>query len=101
VIESLWQQTLLPLQFVFFFSILISALLEAGIMLAFSTLTIAVVPVFMAHHQVAVEKETLKAHVNGEAERDDLLHGAAVNRVRRAGERVVREAEAHLKNAVA
>ncbi|MCI5166076.1 MAG: hypothetical protein D3903_08250 [Candidatus Electrothrix sp. GM3_4] len=101
VVESLWQQTLLPLQFVFFFSILISVLLEAGIMLAFSTLTIAVVPVFMAHHQVAVEKETLKAQVNGEAERDDLLHGAAVNRVRRAGERVVKEAEARLKNAVA
>jgi hypothetical protein len=34
-----------------------------------------------------------------EAERDDLLHGVAVNRVRRAGERVVKEAEACLKNA--
>ena len=68
-------------------------------MLAFSTLTIAVVPVFMAHHQVVVEKETLKAHVNGEAERDELLHGAAVNRVRRAGKRVINEAEARLKNA--
>jgi hypothetical protein len=39
--------------------------------------------------------------IRQEAERDDLLHGAAVNRVRRAGERVVKEAEAHLKNAAA
>jgi hypothetical protein len=97
VLDSLFHKTLLPLQFVFFFSLLLSGLMEAGILLAFSTVTIAVAPVFKVHLEEAVEKEAMMARVTGEAEREDFLHGAAINRIHKTGKYVVKKAKAFMK----
>lgn len=95
VSQSLFDASLEPLQFVFLFSLLLSTLLEAGIMLAFSTITVSMSPVLRAQHEETLEKETLKAKVSGEAERDEVRHDAAMGKINRAGRQTVEKAEAH------
>jgi len=95
VVKEVFNYSLLPLQFVFLFSFLLSSLMEAGIVLAFSTITIALAPVFQVYHQEAVEKEALWARVRGEANRDNVKHEAAVKKIYNAGKQTVEKAEAH------
>jgi len=95
VIEEVFNYSLLPLQFVFFFSFLLSGLMEAGIILAFSTITIALAPVFQVYHQEAVEKEALLARVSGEVNRDNVKYMAKINKIYNAGKQVVQKAEAY------
>lgn len=91
-VESIFHWDILPLQFVFCFSILISFLMETGIMLSFATITVAIAPVLHAHHIDVLEKETCRIQTEGEVEKDAMRHGAAISKVRQAGERVVNEA---------
>ncbi len=95
VVEEVFNYSLLPLQFVFLFSLLLSSLMEAGIVLAFSTITVALAPVFKVHHQEAVEKEALLARIIGEAKRDNVRHVAAIKKIYNAGKQAVQKAEVH------
>jgi uncharacterized membrane protein YciS (DUF1049 family) len=96
VTHSILHATLQPLQFVFLFSLLLSMLMEAGIILAFSTITVAMAPVLKAQHEEALEKETLKVRVGGEAERDEMRHDAAMDKITKAGRRTVEKAVSNL-----
>jgi len=92
--KSMFHWEILPLQFVFFFSILVSLLMETGIMLSFATITVAIAPVLHAHHVDVLEKETCRVQTEGEEEKEAMRHESAIKRVRKAGERVINEAEA-------
>ena len=81
-----------PLQFVFLFAILISVLMELGIVLAFETVTVSMMPAIAAQAEVEIQNETIKAQVSGEAEADSIRHGAAMDKARKAADRVVERA---------
>ncbi|MFP7753712.1 hypothetical protein ACLG6S_03495 [Thermodesulfobacteriota bacterium B35] len=84
-----WQ----PLQFVFFFSILVSLLMEAGIMLAFATITMAIAPVLHARHLEELEKEATRVRAEGAVAQETIRHRAAMEQVRRAGSHIMEQAE--------
>jgi hypothetical protein len=96
VVETIFHATLQPLQFVFLFSIMLSVLMETGILLAFSTITVTMAPVLMAQHQEAMEQETLAARVDGESRRSEMRHSAAVDRIFRSGKRTLRKTEEYM-----
>jgi hypothetical protein len=84
-------------QFVFLFSLFLSLLMELGILLAFDTVTLAVIPALAAQHREEVMSEALMAEVSGQATRDGIRHRGAMNRVRKGAERVVERAHAHAR----
>lgn len=88
-VNSIFHCKVLPLQFVFFFSILISLLMETGIMLSFATITMAIAPVLHARHLEELEKETIRVRSRGISEQDAILHQAAMDRARKAGNRAL------------
>lgn len=91
-IESIFDYSMFPLQFVFYFSILISLLMEIGIMLSFATITIALAPVLHTRHVEELEKEACRVRSESTITQDDIRHNAAVDRTRKAGERVTQAA---------
>ncbi len=88
VSETVFNLTVHPMQFVFLFSILLSLLMELGIILAFDTITVAVIPALKAQHKAEVSKESLHAELDGLSDCDDINHQAAINRIKKAGNRV-------------
>lgn len=96
VTESVFDVTVLPLQFVFAFSILLSLLMEIGILLAFETVTVAMMPAVKAQHEEALRNELLDAQLRGEMQRDTAEHEAAVTRIRRTGDRVMEKANEYM-----
>ncbi len=94
VTESLFTMTLKPLEFVFVFSLLLSLLMEAGIVLAFSTITVSIAPVIKAQYATVLEEEVLMTRVDGEVKRDEMRHRAAMERIRKAGTQTVKQAKA-------
>ncbi|RUM40516.1 MAG: hypothetical protein DSY80_10140 [Desulfocapsa sp.] len=101
ILKSIFNLDMQPLQFVFLFSILISLLMETGIMLSFATITMVIAPVLQARHIDALEKETLRVCTEGKAEQDDMRHKASMNRVRKSGIQTMDKANAAYNQAVA
>lgn len=77
-----------PPQFVFIFSLFISLLMEIGILLAFDTVTLILIPALEARHQEQMMNEALQAEITGETKR----HRAAMERVRKGAERAFEQA---------
>ncbi|PID64636.1 MAG: hypothetical protein CR963_00030 [Gammaproteobacteria bacterium] len=96
VTASLFDVTLKPMEFVFVFSLMLSFLMEMGIVLAFSTITVSIVPVLKAQHETALEEEVLMTRVGGEAKHDEVMHQAAMEKIRKAGIRTVNKAKSVL-----
>lgn len=96
VSESVFDVEVLPLQFVFAFSILLSLLMEIGILLAFETVTVAIMPAVRAQHEETLRNELLDAQLRGEMQRDTAEHEAAVSRIRRTGDRVMEKANEYM-----
>jgi len=92
-IDAIFHRRWQPLQFVFYFSILISLLMEAGIMLAFATITMAIAPVLHARHVQELEKEATRVRMEGEVEQETIRHRTAMNRMRQTGAHIIKEAE--------
>ena len=83
--DSIFHRRCLPLQFVFFFSILISLLMETGIILAFATITMAIIPALHTHHYTGLETEELRVETSQNIRQEDLRGRAAMEKVRRRG----------------
>jgi hypothetical protein len=97
--ESVFGLRITPPQFVFVFALCLSLLMELGILLAFDTATLAVIPALAAQHREAVLREALKAEVAGTADRDAIRHREAMDRVRKGADRVVERAWAEAQTA--
>lgn len=82
-------------QFAFALALFLSILVELGIVLAFDTITLAVIPALAAQHREAVLEEALAAEVEGAAVRDAMRHREAMDRVRQGADRVAERAQAH------
>ncbi len=98
-VDAIFHHRWQPLQFVFFFSILISLLMEAGIMLAFATITMAIAPVLHARHVEELEKEAARVRAEGAVEQETIRHRAAMEQVRRAGSAIMEQAETTARRA--
>jgi len=97
--ESVFGLRITPPQFVFVFALFLSLLMELGILIAFDTVTLAVLPALAAQHREAVQREALIAEVAGTAGRDAIRHRAAMDRVRKGADRLVERAQAGAQSA--
>lgn len=86
-----WQLT--APQFVFVFALFISLVIELGIVLAFDTVTLAVLPALTVQHREQVTTEAMVAEMQGAAEREELRHREAMERVRNGADRAMERAE--------
>lgn len=78
------------LQFVFFFSLFLSVVIELGIVVAFENLTLAQLPIFATEHEVALNIGQKRANTEGELEGfaiDDALERGKVRKQREGMER--------------
>jgi hypothetical protein len=90
--ESVFGLRITPPQFVFVFALFLSLLMELGILIAFDTVTLTVIPALAAQHREAVQREALMAEVAGTAGRDAIRHREALDRVRKGADRLVERA---------
>lgn len=81
-----------PLQFVMIFSVLLSVTVELGIVLAFETIIVAMLPAIATQHEQHVRKASLEAEISGEHERDHIDHEAKMNRAKNTADRLVERA---------
>ncbi len=100
-LKSMVNLTILPLQFVFIFSILISLLMEIGIMLSFSTITVAIAPLLRAWHMEELEKESYRVRAESDAQKEQIKHKAAMDQIKKRGSQVVDKAKAVYRNTLA
>jgi hypothetical protein len=84
---------LAPLQFVLGFSVLLSLLVELGIVLAFDTLTVVVLPLLAAQHQEQLKTSIYQTSLNRNAERERADYAAEVSRVRQRADEIMQQAE--------
>jgi uncharacterized membrane protein YciS (DUF1049 family) len=93
LVQSVFRVDILPLQFVFIFSILLSLLIEIGIFLSFDTITIALIPSIKAKHRSDKETDKLKANMENKAKQDHAHHESELDHVAKRTERTIEEAE--------
>ncbi len=97
---DVFDRTVTAPQFAFALALFLSVLVELGIVLAFDTITLAVIPALAAQHREAVLEEALAAEVEGAAVRDAMRHREAMDRVRQGADRVPERAQAHISEGV-
>jgi uncharacterized membrane protein YciS (DUF1049 family) len=98
VTDSLFGMKFQPMQFVFIFSLLLSLLMEGGIILAFATITVCMAPAIKAQHEINLEQEILKTEVDGVARREKVQHNAAMEKINKSGQRAVEKAKAYVRH---
>lgn len=103
VLKSIFGLSIFPLQFVFIFSMLISLLMEIGILLAFNTITLSILPALQASHEADLNEDILKNKAKQEVKKDEIHHKQAMNKIRNTAENVMEKADEymnvhHLKN---
>lgn len=97
VVHSVTGAEVMPLQFVFAFSLLISLLMEIGILLAFNTITLSILPALRAMHAADLSNDILNTELEQETREDELRHKEAVNKIRRTADNVMDKAREYMK----
>lgn len=97
VVKSVAGAEFLPLQFVFAFSLLISLLMEIGILLAFNTVTLSIMPALKAMHAAGMSQDILQTEVEKAAREDEIRHEEAVNKIRRTADNVMDKAKEYMR----
>lgn len=96
VLESVFGIAILPLQFVFIFSLLISSLMEIGILLAFNTITLSILPALKASHEADLSRDILHTDIEKQAREDELKHEEALNKIRNTADNVMEKANEYM-----
>jgi len=96
VVESVFGIAVFPLQFVFIFSLLISSLMEIGIVLAFNTITLSILPALQASHKADLSRDILHTEIEKEAREDELRHEEALNKIRNTADHVMDKANEYM-----
>ena len=96
VLQSVFNLDILPLQFVFIFSLLLSSLMEIGILLAFNTITISILPALKATHDADLSADLLHTEIDKEAKEDELRHKEAINKIRNTADNVMDKAREYM-----
>ncbi len=82
-----------PMQFVFGFALLLSLLVEVGILLAFDTVTVTLLPALRSQHQEQLETELLKSRANATARQETIRHRSRLDGIMNAYDRTITQAE--------
>lgn len=96
VVKSVAGAEFMPLQFVFAFSLLISLLMEIGILLAFNTITLSILPALKATHAADLSHDVLQTEMEKEVREDEIRHEEAVNKIRRTADNVMDKAKEYM-----
>ena len=97
VLESVFGTQIFPLQFVFIFSLLISFLMEIGILLAFNTITLSILPALRAIHEADLSSDMLHTEMGRETKEDALRHENAINKIRHTANNVMDKAREYMQ----
>ncbi|PWQ98143.1 hypothetical protein [Leucothrix pacifica] len=97
VVKSVSGTQVMPLQFVFAFSLLISLLMEIGILLAFNTITLSILPALKATHAADLSNDIMQSEFDQEVREDELRHKEAVNKIRRTADNVMDKANEYMR----
>ena len=90
---ALFGHRLSPVVFVFSFAVMLSVLLELGIVLAFDTVTAAMAPALHAQHQGEVDLQVFSSRVQAKSRRDEMANRASMEKIGKAAESALREAD--------
>ncbi len=82
-----------PNAFAFSFAILVSILLELGIVLAFDTITVSMTPAIRAQHAGEIDRKIFGARTRAEAEKEASAHKQFLDRIQRRARDTVGVAE--------
>jgi uncharacterized membrane protein YciS (DUF1049 family) len=96
VYESVFNSVIIPLQFVFVFSLLLSLLMEIGIMLAFDIITLSILPEIKAKQTLDLHNDLLETEINQQVQEDAMRHTEAVNRIRNTADNVMHKAREYI-----
>lgn len=96
VLQSIFGVVVFPLQFVFVFSLLISLLMEIGILLSFNTITLSILPALKASHKADLSRDILKTKLAQEAREDEIRHEEAINKIRNTANNVMDKANEYM-----
>ncbi len=96
VLQSIFGVVVFPLQFVFIFSLLISLLMEIGILLSFNTITLSILPALKASHKADLSRDILKTKIDQEAKEDEIRHEEAINKIRNTANNVMDKANEYM-----
>lgn len=94
-IQAVTGQVISAPLFVFGLALFLALLMELGILLAFETVTLLMIPVLQAQHREAVSTEAMIAEVGGSATREAIRHREAIERIRQSADHVVKKAWMH------
>jgi len=93
VIRAILPIDLEPMQFVFAFSLMISLLMELGIVVAFDNLTVVLLPALQSQHHQDLETGILRTQMTAEAQQENIRHASALDRIIAAAKRTGRKAQ--------
>ena len=93
VYEAVFDVTFEPLQFVFVFSLMLSLLMEIGIVLAFDTVTILLLPEFKRQQVQKATMDQFKADLKNQTLRDEIKHESMLDKVAKRADFTVKKAE--------
>ncbi len=82
-----WSPT--PLQFVFFFSLLLSALMELGILQAFETATLSIHPLLRAQHRNELETAIKATELDSKQKQNEMEAAAEIEQIERGFQKTV------------
>ncbi len=99
VSESVFELTVEPMQFVFAFSILLSGLMELGIILAFDTITVAILPRLSRQQVADLQDESRHQELDEFADQELQHHESVVNRVKKASDQIIGKARQYMNSA--
>lgn len=87
-------------QFIFLFSILLSLLVEMGIVLAFENVMLALAPILRLKIEGGLEQEILKTKLSNAQEKDDIQHEADLDNIRRKADQTVEKAKTYVEEGI-
>ena len=82
-----------PQAFIFTFALLLGVLLELGIVLAFDTVTVSMMPAIRAQHDGEIDRKIFGARTRAEAEKEASAHKRFLDRIQRRARDTVAVAE--------
>ncbi|MBK1645231.1 hypothetical protein CKO25_11375 [Thiocapsa imhoffii] len=94
-LEAVTGHAITPPLFALGLALFLAVLMELGIVLAFETITLVMLPTLSAQHREEVATAALRAELNGTATREALRHREAIERIRHRADHILNKARMH------
>jgi hypothetical protein len=94
-VQAVTGYALSPPLFALGLALFLAVLMELGILLAFETVTLVMLPLLTTQHREEVTTEALRAELHGSATREELRQRETLARVRQSAEHILNQAQAY------